>query len=46
MQMHPNMQKAIILVAVVVLNSLRRRMRAARGRFRPRSPRNPHGIHR
>ena len=36
----------IILVAVTLLNSLRRRMRAARGRFGHRSPRNPHGIHR
>ena len=36
----------IILMAMVLLNSLRRRMRAARGRFVPRSPRNPHGIHR
>ena len=30
------------LAAVVVLNSLRRRMRAAKHRF---GPRNPHGIH-
>ena len=36
----------IILVAVILLNSLRRRIRAARHRFGPRSPRNPHGIHR
>jgi len=36
----------ITLMAVVLLNSLRRRIRAARGRFDPRSPRNPHGIHR
>jgi hypothetical protein len=36
----------IILVAVVLLNSIRRRMRAVRGRFALRSPRNPHGIHR
>ena len=35
---------AITLVAVVVLRSLRRRMRASsRNRF---GPRNPHGIHR
>jgi hypothetical protein len=34
----------LILVAVVLLNSLRRRLRAsARHRF---GPRNPHGIHR
>ena len=34
----------IILVAVVLLNSLRRRLRgSARHRF---GPRNPHGIHR
>ena len=33
----------ITLVAVVLLNSLRRRIRAARHRF---GPRNPHGIHR
>jgi membrane protein YdbS with pleckstrin-like domain len=33
----------ITLVAVVVLNSLRRRIRAARHRF---GPRNPHSIHR
>jgi hypothetical protein len=34
----------IILVALVLLNSLRRRLRAsARHRF---GPRNPHGIHR
>jgi membrane protein implicated in regulation of membrane protease activity len=34
----------ITLVAVVLLNSLRRRLRAtARHRF---GPRNPHGIHR
>lgn len=33
----------ITLVAVVALNSLRRRIRAARHRF---GPRNPHGIHR
>lgn len=32
----------ITLVAVVVLNSLRRRIRAAKHRF---GPRNPHGIH-
>jgi hypothetical protein len=36
----------IILVALVLLNSLRRRIRAVRHRFGPRSPRNPHGIHR
>ena len=36
----------ITLMAVVLLNSLRRRIRAARGRFDPRGPRNPHGIHR
>ena len=34
---------AITLVAVILLNSLRRRIRAARHRFWPR---NPHGIHR
>jgi hypothetical protein len=33
----------ITLAAVVVLNSLRRRTRAARHRF---GPRNPHDIHR
>jgi hypothetical protein len=33
----------IILVAVALLNSLRRRLRASRHRFGPRSP---HGIHR
>jgi membrane protein YdbS with pleckstrin-like domain len=32
----------IILAAVVVLNSLRRRIRARKHRF---SPRNPHGVH-
>jgi hypothetical protein len=36
----------IILVAVVLLNSLRRRIRAARHRFGPGGPKNPHGIHR
>ena len=36
----------IIVMAVVLLNSLRRRIRAARGRFDLRSPRNPHGIRR
>jgi len=33
----------ITLVAVILLNSLRRRIRAVRHRF---GPRNPHGIHR
>ena len=33
----------ISLAAIVLLNSLRRRIRAARQRF---GPRNPHGIHR
>jgi hypothetical protein len=33
---------AITLVGIVLLNSLRRRIRAARHRF---GPRNPHGIH-
>jgi membrane protein YdbS with pleckstrin-like domain len=33
---------AITLMTVVVLNSLRRRIRAARHRF---GPRNPHRIH-
>ena len=33
----------ITLVAMILLNSLRRRIRAARHRF---GPRNPHGIHR
>jgi len=32
----------ITVMAVVLLNSLRRRIRAARHRF---GPRNPHGIH-
>jgi len=36
----------ITLVAVVLLNSLRRRIRAAKHRFAPRSSRNPHSIHR
>jgi len=36
----------ITLMTVVLLNSLRRRIRAARLRFGPRSPRNPHSIHR
>jgi len=33
----------ITLVAMILLNSLRRRIRAVRHRF---GPRNPHGIHR
>ena len=33
----------ITLVAVILLNSLRRRIRAARHRY---GPRHPHGIHR
>ena len=36
----------ITLMTVILLNSLRRRIRAARGRFDLRSPRNPHGIRR
>jgi hypothetical protein len=37
----------IALMAGVLLNSLRRRIRAIiRRRFDPRSPRNPHSIHR
>jgi hypothetical protein len=36
----------ITLMTVVLLNSLRRRIRADRHRFGPRSPRNPHSIHR
>jgi len=36
----------ITVMTVVLLNSLRRRIRATRHRFGPRSPRNPHSIHR
>jgi membrane protein implicated in regulation of membrane protease activity len=36
----------ITLMTVVLLNSLRRRIRATRHRFGPRSPRNSHSIHR
>ena len=36
----------ITLVALVLLNSLRRRIRAARHRFARESPRNPHSVHR